>query len=307
MFGSTPKIKQYSSLLQNSVQHKPIQQPLQTEMTPSTPKKYNILKNVKKLNISSQPTENSFRSNNAKRLMTQDSPQTNKENGNFRIEQPASLIEIQLKHFMQENKKLSDLILKLTKEKQELLDQITNADFNIIKQRIERLEFVIDQQAHEIEGWIQKYKAVCQNDQSASIIETTEKSYIKENKRLNQVNLNHVSKIQSLEQIIKDLDYKVTDQNNQIIAYEEERVNMLQQTKKQTKLDNWEYIQILDENVTELQKTQCDNQQQYDNLKVQFNSINNKMSQMNLKTYYATLLKNNLDELKNNLKNQIIE
>ncbi|CAD8204380.1 unnamed protein product [Paramecium pentaurelia] len=307
MFASTPKIKTYSSLLQNSLQHKPIQQPIFTELTPSTPQKYNILKNVKMLNVSSQPTENSFRSNNSKRIMTQDSPQINKENVNFRIDQSSSQIEIQLKHYMQENKKLSDLVSKLTREKQELLDQITNTNFNVIKQRVERLESVIDHQTNEIEDWKKKYKDVCQNDQSTSFIENIEKSYIKENERLKQINQTYLQKIQNLEQNIKDLEYKVNDQNNQIIAYEEERINLLEQPNNVIKFNLEEYITLFEKNISDLIKIENDNQKQYDNIKEQFQYFHNKMNQMNFKTNNINQLKNILNELKNNLKKQINE
>ncbi|CAD8201360.1 unnamed protein product [Paramecium pentaurelia] len=307
MFASTPKIKTYQSLLQNSLQHKPIQQPIFAELTPSTPQKFNMLKNVKVVNVPSQPTENSFRSSNAKRILTQDSPQINKENSNFRNDQSQTQIEIQLKHYMQENKKLSDLVSKLTKEKQGLLDQIENTDFNVIKQRVERLESVIDHQTHEIEDWKNKYKDVCQTDQTTSIIQNMETQItqlVKENDRLNKINLSQIQKIESLEQIIKDLEYKVTDQNNQIIAYEEERINFQEQPNHAINYNLLEYIQLIEKNIKDLSQFEHDNQQKYENLQEEFNTLNTKMNQMNLQTINVDQITNILNDMKSNFNNQ---
>ncbi|CAD8119823.1 unnamed protein product [Paramecium sonneborni] len=314
MFTSTPKIKPYQSLLQNSLQHKPIQQPIFAEITPSTPQKFNMLKNLKVLNVSSQPIENSFRSSNAKRTLTQDSPQINKENANLRFDQASTQIEIQLKHYMKENKKLSDLVTKLTKEKQELITQIQNTDFNIIKQRVERLESVIDHQTDEIEDWKKKYKDVCQNDPSSSIIdnmETQMAEILKENERLNKLQLNQVQKIENLEQIIKDLEYKITDQNNQIIAYEEERINFKEKGTNQLEQPNntinsnfLEYATLIETKIADLTKFEHENQQQYEDLKQQFNTLHTKLNQMNVKSSNLEQLTTVLTELKNNVKNQ---
>ncbi|CAD8209229.1 unnamed protein product [Paramecium octaurelia] len=307
MFASTPKLKTYSSLLQNSIQHKPIQQPIFAELTPSTPQKFNMLKNVKVLNVPSQPTENSFRSSNAKRILTQDSPQINKENSNFRLDQSSSQIEIQLKHYMQENKKLSDLVSKLTKEKQELLDQINNTDFNVIKQRVERLESIIDHQTDEIEDWKNKYKDVCQTDQTTSIIQNMETqiaSLLKENEKLNNINLSEVKKIGSLEQVIKDLEYKVADQNNQIIAYEEERINYLEQPNHTINSNLLEYIQLIEKNITDMSQYEQDNQKNYEKLREEFNDLNTKMNQINFSNTNVDQFTDILNELRNSINNQ---
>ncbi|CAK67132.1 unnamed protein product (macronuclear) [Paramecium tetraurelia] len=266
-----------------------------------------MLKNVKVLNVPSQPTENSFRSSNAKRILTQDSPQINKENSNFRLDQSSSQIEIQLKHYMQENKKLNDLVSKLTKEKQELLDQINNTDFNVIKQRVERLESIIDHQSDEIEDWKNKYKDVCQTDQTTSIIQNMETqiaSLLKENEKLNNNNLSEIKKIGSLEQIIKDLEYKVADQNNQIIAYEEERIIYHEQPNNTINQNLLEYVQLIEKNITDMSQYEQDNQQKYENLREEFNNLNSKMNQINFQTNNVNQFAEILKELRNNINKQ---
>ncbi|CAD8125047.1 unnamed protein product [Paramecium sonneborni] len=312
---STPKIKPYQSLLQNSLQHQPIQQTIFTEITPSTPQKFNMLKNLKVLNVSSQTTENSFRTtNNTKRILTQDSPQLNKENANIKFDQHSTQIEIQLKRSIQENLKLSNLVTKLTKEKQQLIAQIQHTDFHIIKQRVERLESVIDHQADEIEDWKKKYMDACQNDPNSSIIENMEikiTQTLKENERLNQIHLNQLKKIENLEQIIKDLEYKVTDQNNQIIVYEEERINFqdkrinqLEQPSYTINFNYLEYITLIENKITDLTKFEHDNQKQYENIKEEFNTLQNKLNYINFKKSNIEQITNILNEFKNNITNQ---
>ncbi|CAD8118481.1 unnamed protein product [Paramecium sonneborni] len=108
------------------------------EISPSTPQKFNIVKNLKALNMPSQQTESSFRQSNGKSINTQESSQVNKENISQRVE--TTQIEIQLIHVLQENKNLNDLIQKLNREKQQLQIIEKNIDFNLVRQRFESRE-----------------------------------------------------------------------------------------------------------------------------------------------------------------------
>ncbi|CAD8124103.1 unnamed protein product [Paramecium sonneborni] len=236
MFTSTPKLKSYSSqlLLQNTLQQKQFQQPMFGDLSPSTPQKFNIVKNLKVLNVPSQQTESSFRQSNGKRINTQESPSVNKENINYRVD--TTQIDIQLKHVLMENKKLNDLIQKLTREKQQLTVSDKNTDFILLKQRVERLESVINQQSDEIEEWKKKYKEVCEQDQRINAIDQMEQqilSVIEENERINEQKQKMQSQICSMEKEIQQLNYQVSDQNNQIIAYEEERMKLLNNNVKE--------------------------------------------------------------------------
>ncbi|CAD8195123.1 unnamed protein product [Paramecium pentaurelia] len=268
MFSSTPKLKSYSSqqLLQNTLQQKTFQQPIFGDLNPSTPQKFSIVKNLKVLNAPSQQTESSFRQSNGKRINTQESPSVNKENISYRVE--TSQIEIQLRHVLQENKKLNDLIQKLTREKQQLTIGDKNTDFILIKQRVERLESVIDQQSDEIEEWKKKYKEVCEQDQRSISIEQMEQqmiSVIEENEKINEQKTKMQQQIRIMEKDMQQLKFQVADQNNQIIAYEEERIKILDQLNNnvllmkqpQQQMNNKDYfleqISLLEQNISDLQ------------------------------------------------------
>ncbi|CAK62702.1 unnamed protein product (macronuclear) [Paramecium tetraurelia] len=268
MFQSTPKLKSYASqqLLQNTLQQKQFQQPIFGELNPSTPQKFSIVKNLKVLNAPSQQTESSFRQSNSKRINTQESPSVNKENISNRVE--TSQIEIQLRHVLQENKKLNDLIQKLTREKQQLTIGDKNTDLILIKQRVERLESVIDQQSDEIEEWKKKYKEVCEQDQRSNSIEQMEQqmiSVIEENEKINEEKLKMQQQIRNMEKDVQQLKYQIADQNNQIIAYEEERIKLLDQLNNnvisvkqpQQQMNNKDYfleqISLLENNLSDLQ------------------------------------------------------
>ncbi|CAD8203911.1 unnamed protein product [Paramecium octaurelia] len=243
------------------------------EQNPSTPQKLNLSKGLKVLNVPSQGNENSFRGSNQKNLLVSDSPlmSNNKENGasSRRLNTDSAQMDLNSQVVLQENRKLNEMIQRLFKEKQELVTIIDkqknaqcilssqggdNLNLNNLKERIERLEGVIDLQSEEILQWKQKYKQACEQDERAYAIEQMESQIMKvveENERLNNLGNDKDKQIEDLSNEIIALqkrqfeqEQKMKDQSNLIIAYEEDTKELKRQYKQKLNLiEKLEYQQ----------------------------------------------------------------
>ncbi|CAD8092285.1 unnamed protein product [Paramecium primaurelia] len=235
------------------------------DQIPSTPQKINLYKEVKLLNMPSQGNENSFRGSSQKTLLVSDSPlvQNNKENGSSsrRLYTDSTSMDLNSQAVLQENRKLNEMIQRLFKEKQDLvtiIDKQKNTQYNIsnqggdnlnlnnLKERIERLEGVIDLQSEEILQWKQKYKQACEQDERAYAIEQMESQIMKvveENERLNNLGNDKDKQIQDLsnelitmQKKLQEQEQKMKDQSNLIIAYEEDTKELKRQYKQKLNL-----------------------------------------------------------------------
>ncbi|CAD8115070.1 unnamed protein product [Paramecium sonneborni] len=233
----------------------------QDEQNPCTPQKLNLQKGVRLVNVASQGNESSFRGSSQMNLLVQDSPLigNNKENGTLskRLYTDSTSIDQHSQVVIQENRKLNDMIQRLFKEKQELVtiidkqknqscnvsnQGIDNLNLNNLKDRIERLEGVIDLQSEEILQWKQKYKQACEQDERANAIEQMESQIMKvveENERLNNLGVDKDKQIQdmsneilTLQKKLFEYEQKMKDQSNLIIAYEEDTKELKRQYKQ---------------------------------------------------------------------------
>ncbi|CAD8197086.1 unnamed protein product [Paramecium octaurelia] len=237
----------------------------QDDQIPSTPQKINLSKGVKLLNVPSQGNENSFRGSSQKTLLVSDSPlmANNKENGasSRRLYTDCTSMDLNSQVVIQENRKLNEMIQRLFKEKQDLVTIIDkqknsqcilisqggdNLNLNNLKERIERLEGVIDLQSEEILQWKQKYKQACESDERAYAIEQMESQIMKvveENERLNNLGNDKDKQIEDLSNELVALqkrqfeqEQKMKDQSNLIIAYEEDTKELKRQYKQKLNL-----------------------------------------------------------------------
>ncbi|CAD8202258.1 unnamed protein product [Paramecium pentaurelia] len=316
------------------------------EQNPSTPQKMNLSKGLKLLNVPSLGNENSFRGSNQKNLLVSDSPlvSNNKENGasSRRLQTDSISMDLNSQVVIQENRKLNEMIQRLFKEKQELVTIIDkqkniqcimnnqggdNLNLNNLKERIERLEGVIDLQSEEILQWKQKYKQACEQDERAYAIEQMESQIMKvveENERLNNLGNEKDKQIQDLNNEIIILqkrlfeqEQKMKDQSNLIIAYEEDtkelkrqykqKLNLIEKLEQQQQLQQIHQLQQI-QNYSEISSHSSfhENRDHSQIILEQIQFLEQTLSELSTQYTSQTLENQRLLRQNNNLKEELI-
>ncbi|CAD8118761.1 unnamed protein product [Paramecium sonneborni] len=319
----------------------------QNEQNLSTPQNLNLQKGVRLVNITQQGNENSFRGSSQANKFVQDSPLigNNKENGTLskRLYTDSTLIDQNSKIVLQENRKLNEMIQRLFKEKQELvtiIDRqknqscnlsnkgIVNFNFNNLKDRIERLEEVIDLQSEEILQWKLKYKQACEQDERANAIEQMESQIMKvveENERLNNLGVDKEKQIQEmgndiivLQKKLIEFEQKMKNQSNLIIAYEEDTKELKRQYKQKLilieKIDQQQQLQQIHQlqqiqNFSEISSHSSFHENRdlnLQNILEQIHLLEQTLSDLSLQYASLTLENQRLLRQNNNLKEELM-